>query len=743
MASCGTGVLAQLVSKTQIDDVITANETPEVSFFKAASQPYSQFATDWQKLSFAKQTLGTDVTETSADVQRTGDMLCHLYLVIKAPAIFNVSSAACDISGSVTNNALTANGYAGSIAAVKKRAYVGSTRSDNGPGRLVLSGSTIAVSNKTYVTIAGNQTSKVYPGCRLELILYTPSGVAALTSTTATVLKKNGVGTVADTLTSNIVTGSAFSAGPPPVITDGAIGSVSYVKATEFAGQTAVATITFNGGTASAFAQLQFTVGAVAFDGTNTHVSWHEQGTVANSVYLFRVYAQDDLGTLRPDMNASVVSINAPGVSATNALAAGPHRGGATTGIVSREAVLDPMNFAAHYGLYAPVQLIKQISIVIGSNTISTLTATVIQAHLEMFTPSDRLMKRMVNASRDPEELNAWALQPNVWYVPVPFWFASSSGYQASLPLVALSFHSITINATFQPYTRAIVNGCGGDMTDRTITMGATFGGDVAVTLETHSGAKAIDAVTGMGDGTLAPSFASTRVVESAQFSVFMLAEYIYLSDAERELYSDMTDEVLITQWQYATEQILTSDEAREITLSFNHPIQCLLFAGRLQSNINDHRWGEYEGSTNPLSVSARNPVGQRSYWLKEAQLKFNNSARTCPHGPEFFHQLMPSLAGERVPDSHLYLYPFSLSSPTSTQADGSANFSRLDSATLTLTPFAHLFKNQKLWGGLDGATKAAGAGTMASGQQVYVEIAAANWNTFKFENGMGGPGFV
>ena len=726
MASCGTGVLAQLVSKTQIDDVITANETPEVSFFKAASQPYSQFATDWQKLSFAKQTLGTDVTETSADVQRTGDMLCHLYLVIKAPAIFNVSSAACDISGSVSNTALTTTAHTSSRVVAKKRAFVGSTRSDNGPGRLLSSGDTNETTDTmTFVSIAGDKTGQIYPGCRMQLIRFAANELQTATLTATNVVTKTdntpGVGFA------SILMGDATTLGIHEVVA--AARAVTEISA----------------GVAASFSERNMTVAAVVFDGTNSHVSWHEPGvTVGNAlVYTYKVFAQDNLGTLRPHMDASVVSINAPGVSATNALAAGPHRGGATTGIVSREPVLDPMNFAAHYGVYAPVQLIKQMSIVIGSNTISTLTATVIQAHLEMFTPSDRLMKRMVNASRDPEELNAWALQPNVWYVPVPFWFASSSGYQASLPLVALSFHSITINASFQPYTRAIVNGCGGDMTDRTITMSATLGGAAAVTLETHSGAKAIDAVTGMGDGTLAPSFASTRVVESAQFSVFMLAEYIYLSDAERELYSDMTDEVLITQWQYATEQILTSDEAREITLSFNHPIQCLLFAGRLQSNINDHRWGEYEGSTNPLSVSARNPVGQKSYWLKEAQLKFNNSARTCPHGPEFFHQLMPSLAGERVPDSHLYLYPFSLSSPTSTQADGSANFSRLDSATLTLTPFAHLFKNQKLWGGLDGATKAAGAGTMASGQQVYVEIAAANWNTFKFENGMGGPGFV
>jgi hypothetical protein len=442
-------------------------------------------------------------------------------------------------------------------------------------------------------------------------------------------------------------------------------------------------------------------------------------------------------------MNAAVVSINAPGVSATNALAAGPHKGGATTGIVSRDPLLDPMNFAAHYGTYAPVQLIKQISMVIGANVVSTLTALVIQAHLELFTASDRLMRRMVNASRDPEELCAWALQQNVWYVPIPFWFGSSPSYQSSLPLVALSFHTITINLTMQPYTQCIVNGCGGDMTDRAITMGASFGTGAATTLETHAGPRALDAVTGMGDGTAAPTFASTKIVESANFVMFLLAEYVYLDEAERALYTDMTDEVLITQWQYATNQILTNDDASEVSLRFNHPVQCLLFGGKLQSSVNDHRHGEYEGPSNPLTVSAKRPEGTRQYWLKEAQIKFNNSARTQAHGPEFFHQLMPSLAAERVPDSHIFYYPFAVAPPTGPQYAGSANFSRLDSVTLTLQPFSHLFKNQKLWGGLDGSVKAAGAGTMLQGQQVLVEIAAANANTFTFDNGMGGPGYV
>jgi hypothetical protein len=724
MAAVGTGVLAQLVSTTEIDEAMTGAAST-ITFFKAKSEPYGRFATDWQKLSFTKNSLGTDTTETSADVVRSGDMLAHMYLVIKAPPLFNVTVDACDISGNVTNAAYTTSGYSASVAALKKRAYVGSTRSDNyGPGRLLISGTTdTSTALKTWVVIDGDKSAKIYPGCRMQLLKYTPSAVPTTTDIEK-VLKLNNLNNLSEFYNkANEVSSASFASG------DLVLTKVKEVDEV---------------GTASEYIELLVTVSAVAVAGGKTYVSWHEPLVTTTAVaYTYRVYAQDDLGTLRPDMNAAVVSINAPGVSATNALAAGPHKGGATTGIVSRDPLLDPMNFAAHYGTYAPVQLIKQISMVIGANVVSTLTALVIQAHLELFTASDRLMRRMVNASRDPEELCAWALQQNVWYVPIPFWFGSSPSYQSSLPLVALSFHTITINLTMQPYTQCIVNGCGGDMTDRAITMGASFGTGAATTLETHAGPRALDAVTGMGDGTAAPTFASTKIVESANFVMFLLAEYVYLDEAERALYTDMTDEVLITQWQYATNQILTNDDASEVSLRFNHPVQCLLFGGKLQSSVNDHRHGEYEGPSNPLTVSAKRPEGTRQYWLKEAQIKFNNSARTQAHGPEFFHQLMPSLAAERVPDSHIFYYPFAVAPPTGPQYAGSANFSRLDSVTLTLQPFSHLFKNQKLWGGLDGSVKAAGAGTMLQGQQVLVEIAAANANTFTFDNGMGGPGYV
>jgi hypothetical protein len=662
--SAGTGVLAQLVSTTQIDDVITANNNPLITFFKAKSEPYAMFATDWQRLNFATSSPGSEVVETTADVVRSGDMLCHMYLVVKAPALVNVSAANCDISGATLGN--TGNT---SI----KRGYVGAAQHTGGFGRKLYQGlSTGMGANDQVVVIEDVDLTERVP-----------------------------------------------------------VGSV--MRLTEHDTTAAVAT-----------SVRVVTITGVSYAANDTTLAFSDVlATFTTDVYTVEIYEPPRQALCGG--NVALVSCNAQGVRAVNRLTSvGPWRSViATNGIRRLDPVMDPGNFAAHYGTYAPVQLIKQISIVIGANTISTLTALVIQAHLELFTASDRLMRRMVNASRSTEELCAWAIQPNVWYVPIPFWFGASASYQSSLPLVALSFHTISINLSMQPYTRCIVNGCAGDMTDRTITMGGDMG-SAPTTLETHAGPRfSTSSLCGLSDGASAATFASTTKVGGANFTVFLFAEYIYLHETERDLYTDMTDEVLINQWQYATDQSITSSSALEVQLRFNHPIQCLLFAGRLQSNVNDHRWGEYEGPVDPLSVSATLPDGDRLYWLREAQLKFNNSARTSAHGPEFFHQLMPSVAADRVPDSHIFYKPFCLSSPTGNQVSGSANFSRLDSATLTVTAHSHLFADQSAVGGLNGTSGTTGIGQMASGQKVLLEIAACNANTFTFDNGMGGPGYV
>ena len=78
-----------------------------------------------------------------------------------------------------------------------------------------------------------------------------------------------------------------------------------------------------------------------------------------------------------------------------------------------------------------------------------------------------------------------------------------------------------------------------------------------------------------------------------------------------------------------------------ELSMRFNHPVSHLVVAGQLQSHINDHRYGDYDGPSNMFTISKKYPEGQRSHWLKSMQVHFNNSARMLEMPWWFFHETM------------------------------------------------------------------------------------------------------
>ena len=421
---------------------------------------------------------------------------------------------------------------------------------------------------------------------------------------------------------------------------------------------------------------------------------------------------------------------------------AGPNGGVAESlGITPNIPALDSRQIFAHYGTYAPCTLIKELEVVIGTNPISKVTGLVLQANCELWTASDRLPRRAVNKSSDPMEKGSWALSAQTWVVPVPFWF-NQGGYHSSLALCALSFHSIRFNLTLNPYTKSIVNGCGGDFTANTRTFGdkGTMTTVTGASAQRGTGASLLDIVD--GSSTLA---APSTALSGSQFSFYMLLELIYLSDDERDTYTDMTDEILITQFQYASSQTLSaSKKSVEMPLRFNHPVSHVVIAGQLQSNINCDRHAEYEGPTNPLSVSSLNPEGIKTHWMKSMKLTFNNNDRTAEQPAWFYNETVPSVNAERVPDHHFYLYSFGLSSPNgSGQFSGGADFSRLDNAFAVITANDHVFANMSNIGGLDGSSTDADTNSITGGQKIHINAFGVSANVAKFENGLLGVCFL
>jgi hypothetical protein len=405
--------------------------------------------------------------------------------------------------------------------------------------------------------------------------------------------------------------------------------------------------------------------------------------------------------------------------------------------------ILDRNSVHANYGNYAPCTLVNSLECVIGENAVSRVTGLVMQANCELWISSDKLSRRAVNKSADPTERGAWALKRQTWVVPVPFWF--TQGYHSSLPMCALSFHTITFNLHLNPYTRCILNGCDNDFSGSIITVQGAHGSTTLTTVVGPSSLPAGSSAVDIIDSTSGVPAAPANVLSGSSFTFYMLLELIYLSDDERDTYSDMTDEVLVLQYQYASVQTLSPQSPSvELSMRFNHPVSHLVVCGQLQSHLNDNRYGDFEGPSNMFTISKKYPEGQRNHWLKSMQIHFNNNARTLEMPWWFFHETMPQVSAERIPDSHFYLYSFGLGSPNgSGQFHGGADFSRLDSAIITINANPHVFSDMSSVGGLDASNITKGPLAISGGEKIFVHCFAVSGNIAKFDNGLLGVCFL
>ena len=256
-------------------------------------------------------------------------------------------------------------------------------------------------------------------------------------------------------------------------------------------------------------------------------------------------------------------------------------------------------------------------------------------------------------------------------YVPLQFWFCRNAGL--ALPLIALQYHEVKINLEFRAFTELTI-----------------------------------------GHGSVNPTAASL-------VSASLWVDYVYLDTEERRRFAQVSHEYLIEQLQFTGEESVTGTSAK-LKLSFNHPVKELVWVAQRDvvidgSSANGNQWSNYttvEGddtanNTDPSTTDARalNNVDQ-------AKLQLNGQDRFALRAGRYFNLVQPYQAHTNIPESPgVNVYSFALK-PEEHNPSGSANFSRIDNATLNLT--------------MNSATGAC-----------KVRVYAVNYNVLRIMSGMGG----
>ena len=213
------------------------------------------------------------------------------------------------------------------------------------------------------------------------------------------------------------------------------------------------------------------------------------------------------------------------------------------------------------------------------------------------------------------------------FYIPLIFFFNKNPGL--ALPLIALQYHEVRINFTFEGTTVMTLAGV-----NTTYTPAAT-----------------------------------------------LWIDYVYLDTDERRRFASVSHEYLIDQLQFTgSETVAPNNSAKvsyNIRLNYNHPVKYLAwnFNGGASQPL-----GWYAGNVANVGIQAETAAP-----LYAAKLQLNGHDRFKTRMGSYFNRLQPYQNSQSAPNAGVYMYSFALR-PNEHQPSGTCNFSRIDNATLNLT---------------------------------------------------------
>jgi hypothetical protein len=159
-------------------------------------------------------------------------------------------------------------------------------------------------------------------------------------------------------------------------------------------------------------------------------------------------------------------------------------------------------------------------------------------------------------------------------------------------------------------------------------------------------------------------------------------AQYVFLESPERRRFVTSPHEYLIEQVQLMNDElVLANTSSRKIQLTFTQPVKEIVWvytARQFYESGESNSFFRYDYPDATGADSGLSPV-------VSAKLLLNGDDRTANRPSAYYRLIQPYQHHARTPRKNVYVYSFALN-PEDVQPSGSCNFSRVDSAHLTLT---------------------------------------------------------
>jgi hypothetical protein len=398
-------------------------------------------------------------------------------------------------------------------------------------------------------------------------------------------------------------------------------------------------------------------------------------------------------------------------------------------------ALSDPVVYS--YVNYLGLRLLKAVSIEIGGQQIDKHYSDWLYIWNELSLPIGKryAWDTMVGADRDIlnngyNSINTDGKEGNTittLYIPLEFWFCRNIGL--ALPLIALQYHEVKLKIDFETFANC------------TYKPGTT--------------------VNGTETGETGKNLSNPN----------LWVDYIFLDTDERRKFAQLSHEYLIEQLQFTGQEALNSSGSR-IKLSFNHPCKELVWVAKMSSfnsywynytipdlnvglptsnlslseetgllypnDINYNSTGNYNLVSSNLGTAVVAAGLENRYLIDNVEpydistsakiytrnvnpfdnclLQLNGQDRFSVRKGNYFNLVQPYQHHTNIPlNRGINVYSFALK-PEEHQPSGTLNMSRIDTATLAVTP-------KTITGGVSG----------------NINIYAVNFNVLRILSGMGG----
>ncbi len=276
------------------------------------------------------------------------------------------------------------------------------------------------------------------------------------------------------------------------------------------------------------------------------------------------------------------------------------------------------------------------------------------------------------------ESSNSEIAEQELW-VPLQFWFCRHEGL--ALPLIALQYHEVRIVFEFERFS------------------------------ELYSAPD-------ISPATAVP-------VQAGQMNAELYIDYYYLDTEERRKMAQTSHEYLIDQLQFTGVESF-NNRNYPAKLNFNHPVKELVWVilsdARFRNEFEITEDAQQNSLTEGTSAE-RNPTGV-------AKLQFNGHDRFSERNGMYFNTVQPYQHHTNIPENFgINVYSFALY-PELEQPSGTANFSRIDNATLQLSLSDNAVAEIQPKADPQDPDVAA---------QHYLYVYAVNYNIMRIMAGMGG----